>query len=203
MITEEQLAPLCARPQLWVGPLNAAMDRFTIDTLDRMSMFLAQCAHESARFVRLQENLNYSVGGLLQTWPSRFTAQDAAEYAMRPSAIANRAYANRGGNGDEASGDGWRYRGRGPLQITLRNNYAECGEAIDVPLLDDPDLLLEPEAGALAAGWYWHRAGCNNVADEGDFEGVSGLVNRGDRHKAALHLDERYQWLRKAVNALA
>jgi len=204
MITLDQLAPACARPQLWLDPLNEAMERFAINAETRILFFLAQCAHESARFVRLEENLNYSAAGLRKTWPSRFSESDAQAYAMKPRAIANRAYANRGGNGDEASGDGWRYRGRGPLQTTLRDAYQRCEEDTGLPLIEQPDLLLEPAGGALGAAWSWAVfCGCNAVADEGDYEGVSGLINRGSRYKPALHMDDRWAWLKKLQNALA
>lgn len=203
MITARQLSVVCLHPDLWIEPLNAAMDRFEIFGAPRTAMFLATCAYESARFERLEENLNYSAQGLLRTWPSRFTPQEAADYSMRPASIANRVYANRNGNGDDASGDGWRYRGRGPIQITFAGNYAQCGDAIGLPLLLEPDQLIEPAGGALSAAWFWQEHGCNEVADEGDFAGVSAIINRGDRHKTALHLNDRYQWLRRAQNALA
>ena len=202
MITLDQLAPACARPQLWLDPLNEAMERFAINSETRILFFLAQCAHESARFVRLEENLNYSAAGLLRVWPSRFSESDAQEYAMNPRAIANRAYAKRGGNGDEASGDGWRYRGRGPLQVTLLNNYRNCQDDTGLPLVDQPELLAEPTGGALGSAWFWARAGCNEAADEGDFAGVSGIVNRGNRNKPALHMEDRFEWLRKLQSAL-
>ncbi len=202
MITIEQLAPLCARPDAWVDYLNESMGRFEITTNQRIAMFLATCAHESARFATLEENLNYSAKGLIDTWPSRFTPQDATDYARHPSRIAARVYANRGGNGDEASGDGWTYRGRGPIQITLMDNYRRCGDALGLPLLAEPDRLLEPQGGALSAGWFWSENGCNAVADEGDFNGVSGIVNRGNRHKAAANLDDRREWLRRAQAVL-
>ncbi len=203
MITQFQLAPLCARPEAWIDYLNEAMERFSITTNQRIAMFLATCAHESARFTTLEENLNYSAKGLLDTWPQRFSPQEATDYARHPSRIANRVYANRGGNGDEDSGDGWTYRGRGPIQITLMDNYRRCGDALGLPLLAEPDRLLEPEGGALSAGWFWNTNGCNAVADEGDFNGVSGIVNRGNRHKAAANLGDRFQWLQRAQAALA
>jgi putative chitinase len=203
MIDVYQLQAVCAEPAAWVAPLQIAMAQFAINTKPRAAMFLAQCAHESGRFVRPAENLNYSAAGLLKTWPRRFTEAQAADYAGQPRRIAARAYAGRGGNGDEASGDGWAYRGRGPLQITTRDNYAACGDAIGLPLLDQPHLLEEPAGGALSAAWFWAANGCNAVADEGDFAGVSGIINRGDRRKAALHLEERFQWLTIAQNALA
>ncbi len=203
MITVEQLAPLCARPDAWVDCLNEAIERFEITTNQRIAMFLATCAHESARFATLEENLNYSAKALIDRWSARFTPQEAADYARHPARIANRVYANRGGNGDEASGDGWTYRGRGPIQITLMDNNRRCGEVLALPLLAEPDRLLEPEGGALSAGWFWSENGCNAVADEGDFNGVSGIVNRGNRHKMAANMKDRLQWLQRVQAALA
>lgn len=203
MIDSTKLAALCARPEQWALPLAEAMAAYDIDSFNRASMFLATCAHESARFSRLEENLNYSAAALLRVFPQRFTPAEAADYALKPARVANRAYAGRGGNGEEASGDGWRYRGRGPIQITLRDNYLRCGDAIGLPLLDNPDLLLGASAGAKAAAWFWWQAGCNFVADEGDFKGVSGLVNRGNRHRLAQNQEDRDQWLAKAQSALA
>lgn len=202
MLTAAQLSRACSQPQLWAEPLSEAMDRFEINTENRMLFFLAQCAHESARFVRLEENLNYSAAGLLRVWPSRFSEAAAQEYAMNPRAIADRAYANRGGNGDEASGDGWRYRGRGPLQVTLRDNYANAQDDTGLPLLEQPELMAQPGGGSLGSAWFWSRAGCNAVADEGDFAGVSGLINRGNRNKPALHMEDRHEWLRKLQSDL-
>ncbi len=203
MITTEQLAPLCARPEAWLDYLNESMERFGIETNRDITAFLATCAHECLRFTMLEENLNYSAKGLLDMWPSRFTPQQAADYARHPSRIASRAYANRGGNGDEASGDGWTYRARGPIGITLMDNYRACGEAIGLPLLAEPDRLLEPQGGALSAGWFWQTNGCSAVANEGDFDGVQGIVNRGNRHKIAANMTDRLQWLQRAQAALA
>lgn len=203
MISLDQLAQFCTRPASWLTPLNEAMAERDIDSDARVVSFLAVCAYESNRFARLEENLNYSASGLLRMWERRFSPQDAADYQFNPERIANRAYANRGGNGDEDSGDGWLYRGRGPLQITFRNNYARYGEMTGLDLLADPDQLAQPIAGARVAAAFWQDNGCNEVADEGDFAGVSGIINRGDRHKVADGMDKRMQWLRIVQNALA
>lgn len=201
MINVSQLEIACARPQAWADPLKDACARFEINTDDRVLYFLANCASESARFTRLEENLNYSAAGLLRTWPSRFTRDEAERYARRPREIANRAYANRGGNGDEDSGDGWRYRGRGPLQVTLHDNYRDCEDDTGMPLLAQPELLTEPAGGSLGSAWFWARAGCNEVADEGDFGGVCGIVNRGSRFKTAINMEDRAEWLRRLRSA--
>lgn len=169
--------------RLYAGPLDAAMARFDIDTPRRAAPFLANVAHESAQLICVEERLNYSSSALHSTWQSRFDIKVAAEYAHKPERIANRAYANRMGNGDEASGDGYRFRGRGPFQITGRDNYRTCGQAIGYDLENNPDLLLQPECGALAAAWFWSSNGLNAIADAGDFDGICDVINRG--HKTA------------------
>lgn len=165
--------------------LDESLLRFSITTPARQSAFLAQCAHESAGFSRLAENLNYSAAGLAVTWPGRFRGADgqpsalALAYQRRPVVIANHVYANRMGNGSEESGDGWRYRGRGLLQITGRGMYQRCGEALGLPLLEQPDLLLQPEPAALSAAWFWQSNGLNALADAGDFEAITRRINGG------------------------
>lgn len=204
ILTERQLEPVCHDPARWVGPINATLERFAIDDRDEVVAFLATCGYESSAFQRLRENLNYNSGELLRMWPSRFSPDEAREYERRPEQIANRAYANRNGNGDERSGDGWRYRGRGPFQVTFLNNYAACGAALGLPLVDEPDMLAtDLDAAAASCGWFWTANGCGPVAREGDFAGVSGIVNRGDRRKAADGMDKRWQWFRLAQSALA
>ncbi|WP_285961143.1 glycoside hydrolase family 19 protein [Pseudomonas tohonis] len=176
-----------ARPEagVFISALTPALSRFSITTPARQSTFLAQCAHESAGFSRLAENLNYSAAGLAATWPGRFRGGDgqpnalARAYQRRPVVIANHVYANRMGNGSEESGDGWRYRGRGLLQITGRGMYQRCGEALGLPLLEQPDLLLQPEPAVLSAAWFWQSNGLNALADAGDLEGITRRINGG------------------------
>lgn len=159
--------------------------RFSLTTPTRQSAFLAQAAHESAGFTRLTENLNYSATGLAATWPGRFRGADGQPSALaralhrRPEAIANVVYANRMGNGPEASGDGWRYRGRGLLQITGRAQYQRCGAALGLPLVEQPDLLALPEPAVLSAAWFWQVNGLNELADAGDFEAIARRINGG------------------------
>ena len=182
-MTAEQLARAIkcqiGRAEKWLPHLSAAMARFHIDTPDRQAAFLAQIAHESLRLSVLEENLNYSAEALQKLFGRYFTPQEARLYARRPEQIANRIYSNRMGNGPESSGDGWRYRGRGPIQITGKNNYAACGQALGLDFVAHPELLVIPSNGALAAGWYWSRVGANGYADRGDFDGVSDLINLG------------------------
>lgn len=164
---------------LFLEPLQATMEEFSIDTPERAAMFLAHCAHESAHFTRLEENLNYSAERLLAVFPRYFTPDEAQVYAHRLSAIASRVYANRMGNGDEASADGWHFRGRGIIQITGRRNYLNCGVAIGVDLVENHDLLLEPELACRSAGWFWHVNGLNQCADTGDIAMATLRINGG------------------------
>lgn len=178
---------LGARAVEWVEPINAALDAAQCNTIDRAGMFLAQARHESAQFTRLEESLNYSAAGLLATFPTRFTPAEARAYERQPQRIACKAYAGRMGNGNEESGDGWRYRGRGLFQVTGRDNYHEVGVALlssGDALLQDPDLLLRPEFAALSAAWYWASNGLNALADIADFDGVSDVINKGRKTAA-------------------
>ncbi|MBN3757244.1 glycoside hydrolase family 19 protein [Paraburkholderia sp. Tr-20389] len=167
------------RSAQWVSPLQATCDKYFINTPLRVAAFLAQCGVESARLTALSENLNYSATGLLTTFPKYFNAVEAAQYERQPQRIANRVYANRYGNGNEASGDGFRFRGRGLLQVTFKDNYAACGKAIALPLTDHPELLEQPCNAALAAGWYWDSRDLNKLADAGKFEGITRAINGG------------------------
>lgn len=167
----------------FVGPLNQAMARRDISTPARIAAFLAQVAHESAELTRLEEYLNYRAETLQKVWPSRFpTLLDAERYARNPERIANFVYGGQLGNGPADSGDGWRYRGRGLLQVTGRANYRACSIAIagdaDTLLLN-PELLATPEYAAESAGWFWNLRGLNAYADRGDFEGITRRINGG------------------------
>ena len=170
------------------APLLAiAAHRYHIDTTPRrVAAWLATLAHESARFTRLVENLNYSADGLAATWPARYADMTgepnatAIRIARKPVQIANNVYADRLGNGAESTGDGWRYRGRGLIQITGRSNYAASGIALGLPdLIDSPELLEQPYNAALSAAEWWRRHGCNQRADTGDLADVTRRVNGG------------------------
>lgn len=183
----------------WVGPLNQAMARFSIVTPDRAAAFLAQIAHESGECRRLVENLHYSSAGLTRTWPHRFPPEIAAQYAKQPERIANRAYANRLGNGNESSGDGWRFRGRGVLQTTGRSNYRATGAALQMNLEAQPEQLEQPLPAALSAAQFWDSRGCNALADsdpgdddDADFVRITVLINGGKNGLA----ERRAYWAR-------
>jgi putative chitinase len=202
MITADKLASAIGIPflraQVWVDVLNRAMERFEINTPKRQAAFLAQIGHESDGLTRLSENLNYSAQRLLVVFHKYFGDDDAEKYAGRPEMIGNRVYANRFGNGNEASGDGFRYRGRGLIEITFKNNYKACGDALGVDLVKNPALLMQTNLAALSAGWYWKSHGCNELADAGDVRGVTRAINGGYNG-----LEERIALNEQASTALA
>ena len=159
--------------------LAAAMEEFGIDTPQRIAMFLAQCAHESAYFGTTRENLNYSADGLKKIFPKYFRDRDAQEYHRQPQKIANVVYSGRMGNGDEASGDGWRFCGRGYIQLTGRSNYTACAHALNVDIINHPEYLESPEGAARSAAWFWQKNGLNKFADDGDIKGATKRINGG------------------------
>ncbi len=160
-ITREQLAQIIPRnPYIdqWTDALNKLLPDYGIDTPQRVASFLAQCAHESGGFQFLKENLNYRAASLRKIFPKYFPTDALAEdYANRPNkaeAIANRIYANRMGNGDEASGDGFRYCGRGLIQLTGKNNYMAFAESIETPVEEVPAYLETFEGAVQSACWF-------------------------------------------------
>jgi putative chitinase len=189
-LTAKQLAgimPSCPDPEAWAQALSSAMEQFEITTPSRIAAFLAQLAHESGQLTRLSENLNYSAKRLTQVWPNRFpTLEKAAQYEKNPQKLANYVYAMRLGNGDEASGDGWNYRGRGPIQLTGRGNYRAAGLGIGLPLENEPGQLEYPGPAALSAAWFWKSHGLNELADDQnddnnseDFKTITKRINGG------------------------
>lgn len=162
----------------WLDGLNHCFEKYSINTPQRQACFLAQVMHESGGFRFLVENLNYSANALMRTWPSRFPDSDTAEkYANNPEKIANKVYAGRMGNIEE--GDGWKYRGRGLIQLTGRENYANFGLNAGVDVISNPDLLATPEYASLSAGWYWNKRNLNELADKMDIEGITKKINGG------------------------
>jgi putative chitinase len=178
MMTNEQLAKLGIDSK-WLQPLLDTFQKYEINTPQRQAAFIGQCAHESGNFKVLQENLNYSAKGLMATWSSRFPDMDTAErYERQPEKIANKVYA-RADMGNTDDGDGWKYRGRGVIQLTGKNNYRTCGEALGLDLVVNPDLILEPQYACLSAGWFWNKRGLNTLADANDIETITKRVNGG------------------------
>jgi putative chitinase len=214
VITQQQLLQILpnARPVagVFVPALNAAMAKYAISTPARAAAFIAQAGHESAQFTRLVENLNYSAQGLAGTWAGRFAIDRSAtpvqpnalalSLARMPEAIANTVYGERMGN--TLPGDGWRYRGRGLLQITGKDNYRLCGEAICLPLIDEPDLLVEPGPAAMAAGWFWNANRLNTLADTGKIGDIGSIINTGRRGNVPAGADERRAIYQRALKVL-
>lgn len=165
----------------FAGPLAAACKRFGIGTGLRQAAFIAQCAHESGDFVDLVENLYYSDPRRIQLvfGPRAGDLEACARLARNPQALANRVYANRYGNGDEASGDGWRFRGSGAIQLTFRDNHARCATALGRQLEGFGDWLRTPEGASMSAAWYWANRGLNELADAGDIDGITRRINGG------------------------
>jgi len=186
------------RALLFFAPLVEAMEKYEINTVNRISAFLAQALHESGCFKILSENLNYSANGLMKTFPKYFPTQEiATQYAHNPRAIANRAYANRGGNSGESSGDGYRYRGRGIFQLTLRENYVRLSNDTKINFVVNPDLLTEVSYACLSAAWFFKVNGLNELADTNQFDALTKRVNA-----AKLGLTERKKFYEKALEVL-
>jgi putative chitinase len=164
----------------WVEALNETCEEFAIDTPFRIAGFLSNVAHESAGFKFVRENLNYSAASLMRVWPSRFPNVEIAQrYAMQPEKIANRAYADRMGNGDEASGDGAKFLGRGLIQLTGKNNYVAYSLACNNEALQNPEIVEQPKYAAESAGWFWNVNRLNTLADAQDIGGMCKRINGG------------------------
>ena len=165
----------------YVEPLNKIGDHFDLfENPKRMAAFLAQISHESGAFNFVQEGLNYSAQGLMKTWPKRFpTLAIAKQYARNPQKIANKVYANRMGNGTEASGDGYKFRGRGLIQLTGRENYSKFARSVGMTLDQAVAYLETPEGAVASAGWFWDVNKLNVYADKGDFVGLTRRINGG------------------------
>lgn len=178
--------------------INSSMSLYSVIGVKRSAAFISQVGHESGQLTRMVENLNYSADGLANTWPNRYAESDGKggyvkfmvngrqrnkpnalglSLHRKPEQIANNVYAGRMGN--TAPGDGWKYRGRGLIQLTGKNNYRLCGEALGLDLLGRPELLEELEHACMAAGWFWKSNGLNELADKGDIEGITLRINGG------------------------
>jgi putative chitinase len=179
--------------------LAEAMEEFEIETPQQIAMFLAQCAHESNYFTAVNENLNYSADGLNKIFPKYFVraGRDATQFARNPEMIANVVYASRMGNGPPESGDGWRFRGRGYIQLTGKNNYLACGEDLEVDLVANADYLSTPEGAARSAAWFWWQNDLNNFADKNDIVGCTKRVNGG-----TIGLEHRKEIWEEAIKVL-
>lgn len=180
----------------WEIPLNQVFVKYDLNTPKRQAAFIGQCAVESANFTRLQENLNYSAQRLTQVWFSRFPNVSMAEpYAHNPEKLANFVYAGRMGNLQD--GDGWKFHGRGLIQLTGRENYENCGNGIGVDLIHNPDVLLTPQYAALSAGWFWGKRGLNLLADAQEYGTMTRRINGG-----LTNLEERIAKITKTLQVL-
>lgn len=177
--------------EIFADPINQTCHEFQINTKKRIAAFIAQVGHESGNLKYVKENLNYSAEGLRKVFPKYFPDEETAiKYQRNPEAIANRVYANRMGNGSEQSGDGWRYRGRGLIQLTGKSNYDLCMRALNVK---DPLYLETPEGASRSAGWFWSYRNLNSIADSGDMRKMTKTINGGfigleDRIKHYEHI---------------
>lgn len=164
----------------WYDALCQILPTYEINTPERVAAFVAQCAHESGYFKFLKENLNYRAESLLRTFPKYFkTLDEAKQYERQPEKIANRVYANRMGNGDEASGDGFRYLGRGLIQLTGKNNYTIFAASIETPVEEIPEYLQTFEGAIQSACWFWEQNNLNRFADSRDITTMSKRINGG------------------------
>jgi putative chitinase len=195
-----QLIPKVKNFEEWYTNLGDILPEYDIDTPKRVAAFMAQCGHESGGFTLMQENLNYSAKGLRGTFGKYFPNDDIAkQYERKPQMIANRVYGNRMGNGDEASGEGWYFRGRGIVQITGKNNYTKCSQSLfeSNVLVENPDLLLETEYAIHSACWFWSAARLNELADIGDMKTMTKRINGG-----FIGLEDRIHHYNHAIEIL-
>jgi len=192
-ITEQQMRsffPKCKETREYVAAINQLLTKYEINTTkERLAAFLGQYGHETMGWTKLVENTNYtSPERLMKVFPSKFPSLYLAKmYAGKPVNIANRVYANRYGNGDEASGDGYRYRGRGGCHLTFKDNYISFYKATGVDVVQHPEFLEEPWYAILAAAWYWDSRGINALVDKKQWLEVTKAING----KAALGHTER------------
>ena len=181
----------------WYDALCQILPDYEIDTPQRLAAFLAQTAHESGGYRAIKENLNYRAESLMRTWPRHFpTMEIANQYARQPERIANRAYGNRMGNGPEASGDGWKFAGKGLIQLTGKDNYTRYAESLEISLDEASEHLTTFEGCVQSAAWFWEANNLNQYADSGDIltmtkrinGGTIGLEDRIKHYEHALHI---------------
>jgi putative chitinase len=198
MVNKEQLQSMHIGEQ-WVDALNETFQRFNILTPIQQASFIGQCGHECGQFKVLEENLNYRAETLMKLWKSRFpTIEIANEYAKNPKKIANKVYASRMGNRDEASGDGYRFRGRGCIQLTGHANYFHAGQACGEDFVMNPDFVATPKYAAMTAGWFWSTHKLNQYADSRDFLMMTKKINGG-----TIGLDDRIKHINHALDILS
>ena len=183
----------------WVPALNDTFAKFQIATVRQQASFIGQCSHECGNFKILEENLNYRAATLMKLWPKRFPTQEIANsYEKNPKKIANMVYSSRMGNRDEASGDGYRFRGRGCIQLTGHSNYFHAGQACGVDFVMNPDLVATPQYASMTAGWFWSTHNCNPLAENQDWIALTKKINGG-----IIGLDDRIKQTERAVAVLS
>jgi putative chitinase len=202
MVNAEQLRQLKIDPAL-VDPFNETFQRFGITTPAQQASWIGQCGHECGNFRIMEENLNYRAPTLLKLFPKTpkrqwgFTPEEAAAYEKQPVRIANRIYGNRMGNRDEASGDGFRFRGSGFLQLTGHSNFYHAGQALGVDFVMQPELVRTPMYAAQTAGWFWQTHRLNQYADSGDILTMTKRINGG-----TIGLEDRKKHIEHALHVL-
>lgn len=204
MITLQLLQAVCPKTKStvlskYVDPLNDVCDYYEISsTSERLAGFLAQIGHESGGFNFVKENLNYGAKGLMTTFKKYFPTEDLAkQYERKPEKIANRVYANRMGNGPESSGDGYKYCGRGLIQLTGKDNYTRFAEALEISIDECVAYMETPEGACSSAGWFWDNNRLNVYCDRGDFIGLTKRINGG-----TIGLQDRQHHYEVALAAL-
>jgi putative chitinase len=202
MVTSDQLKQMHIDPTL-ADAFNETFERFGILTPLQQASWIGQCGHECGNFKIMEENLNYRAATLLKLFPKTpkrawgFTPEEAAAYEKQPKRIANRIYSNRMGNRDEASGDGWRFRGSGFLQLTGHSNFYHAGKALGVDFVMEPELVRTPKYAAQTAGWFWQTHKINQHADGRDFVTMTKRINGG-----TIGLDDRIKHINQALAVL-
>ena len=182
----------------WVEALNKIWPDYDITTSQRQAAFIGECCVESAMFTAIQENLNYRPESLMKLWHSHFPTEEIAQqYGHNPEKIANRAYANRMGNGSEESGDGWKFCGRGLIQLTGRDNYQAFADSVQMNVDDVPAFLATFEGAVQSACFFWENANLNALADQGNIDHISHIINGG-----TIGQDERRQHYQRALQVL-
>jgi putative chitinase len=182
----------------WYEALSAILPEYGINTPERVAAFIAQCAHESGGFKFLKENLNYKAESLLKVFPKYFkTLDEARAYEKKPEKIANRIYGNRMGNGDESSGDGFRYCGRGLIQLTGKENYSWFAASLEIPVEEASEYLETFEGAVQSACWFWEENKLNQWADKKDILTLTKRINGG-----TIGLDDRIKHFNHALHVL-
>jgi putative chitinase len=194
----KQMVPGITHVDHWIEAFDQLLPDYEINTPKRIAAFIAQCAHESGGFRFLKENLNYKAESLMKTFPKYFSDRDTANaYAKQPAKIANRVYGNRMGNGDEASGDGFKYCGRGLIQLTGKSNYSWFAASLEISPEEASAYLETFEGAAQSACWFWESNNLNVEADAGDIKKMTKKINGG-----YIGLDDRIKHYEHALHIL-